>query len=244
MLARLESYISALEFTQGSIRVCYAWDVVNEAVENTWGHYEVQSGFNIRTRYSGSTEEPVVSVVGVDYVEKALSSRGVMRDPDVKLFYNDYNTFSLQRRSPYRLASHLKAKGLIDGIGMQGYMDLSYPGINSGRDSFRTALAKFAELGLEIHITELSISTNGSSEELFRRQAVRYEDVFRVLTELDTASGGPANITSVTVFGLMDNYLFYDNDTTTTRLFDGRLQPKPSFYSVLGVGESLQAGSR
>ena len=43
------------------------------------------------------------------------------------------------------------------------------------------------------------------------------------LTELDTASGGPANIT---------------NDTTTSRLFD-KLQPKPAFYSVLKVGEEL-----
>ncbi len=45
-----------------------------------------------------------------------------------------------------------------------------------------------------------------------------------MLTELDTASGGPANIT---------------NDTTTSRLFDGKLQPKPAFYSVLKVGEEL-----
>ncbi|NLU41979.1 MAG: endo-1,4-beta-xylanase [Firmicutes bacterium] len=247
MLARLESYIrQVLEFTQREYPgVIYAWDVVNEAVENTWGAYEVQSGFNIRTRYSGSTENPWYKVIGVDYVEKAFEFARKYAGPDVKLFYNDYNTFQpTKTQSIYKLASHLKAKGLIDGIGMQGYMDLNYPGIGGGRDSFKTALAKFAELGLEIHITELSITTNGSSEELFRRQAERYEDVFRVLTELDTAGGGPANITSVTVFGLMDNYLLYDNDTTTTRLFDGRLQPKPAFYSVLGVGEGLQAGAR
>lgn len=58
---------------------------------------------------------------------------------------------------------------------------------------------------------------------------------------MDRASGGPANITSVTVFGLMDNYLFYTNDTTTSRLFDGKLQPKPAFHSVLGVAEGLKA---
>ncbi|MGB4163067.1 MAG: endo-1,4-beta-xylanase, partial [Bacillota bacterium] len=163
-------------------------------------------------------------------------------DPEVKLFYNDYNTFQPSKtQAIYRLVSHLKEKGLIDGIGMQGYMDLSYPGIESGRDNLKDALAKFAELGLEIHITELSIRTNGSSEELFRRQAQRYQAVFNTLAEMDTAGGGPANITSVTVFGLMDNYLFYSDDTTTTRLFDGNLQPKPAFYSVLGVAERLNA---
>jgi endo-1,4-beta-xylanase len=242
MLARLESYIrQVLEFFQTEYPgVIYAWDVVNEAVENTWGNYETQSGFNIRTRTDGSGANPWYMVVGVDYVEKAFEYARKYADPEVKLFYNDYNTFQpTKTQAIYKLASHLKDKGLIDGIGMQGYMDLSYPGISGGRDSFKAAIEKFAELGLEIHITELSIRTNGSSEELFRKQADRYEEVFRVLTELDTASGGPANITSVTVFGLMDNYLFYTNDTTTTRLFDGKLQPKPAFYSVLKVGEEL-----
>ena len=39
-------------------------------------------------------------------------------------------------------------------------------------------------------------------------------------------------MTSVTVFGLMDHYLLYDNDPTTARLFDGELRPKPAFYAV------------
>lgn len=244
MLARLESYIrQVLEFFQTEYpSVIYAWDVVNEAVENGWGNYETESGFNIRTRYDGTKINPWYAVIGVDYVEKAFEYARRYADPEVKLFYNDYNTFQPSKtQAIYRLVSHLKEKGLIDGIGMQGYMDLSYPGIESGRDNLKDALAKFAELGLEIHITELSIRTNGSSEELFRRQAQRYQAVFNTLAEMDTAGGGPANITSVTVFGLMDNYLFYSDDTTTTRLFDGNLQPKPAFYSVLGVAERLNA---
>lgn len=244
MLARLESYIrQVLEFTQTRYPgVIYAWDVVNEAVENTPGSFELESGFNIRTKYDGTKDNPWYKVVGVDYVEKAFEYARKYADPEVKLFYNDYNTFQpTKTEAIYKLAAHLKDKGLIDGIGMQGYMDLNYPVIDGGAGSFKAALARFAELELEIHVTELTIRTNGTSPSHFSRQANRYEEVFRVLTEMDTASGGPANITSVTVFGLMDNYLFYPNDTTTARLFDRNLQPKLAFYSVLKVAEELNA---
>lgn len=244
MLARLESYIrQVLEFTHSHYPgVIYAWDVVNEAVENALGSYERESGFNIRTRFDGTRENPWYRIVGVDYVEKAFEYARKYADPGVKLFYNDYNTFQPSKtQAILKLAAHLKERGLIDGIGMQGYMDLNYPGIDGGRDSFKAALLRFAELGLEIHVTELSIRTPDESAASFRRQAERYEDVFRVLTEVSAAGGGPANITSVTVFGLMDHYLFYPNDNTTTRLFDGNLQPKPAFYSVREVGERARS---
>lgn len=55
---------------------------------------------------------------------------------------------------------------------------------------------------------------------------------------MDTASGKSTNITSVTVLGLMDDYLFYDDDTTNSRLSDKNLQPKPSFYSIQSVVEN------
>ena len=238
MLARMESYIrQVLEFTQEQYPgVIYAWDVVNEAVENTPGSFETESGFNIRTHHAGSQENLWYRVIGPDYVEKAFAYARKYAAPEVKLFYNDYNTFQPSKTEAIvRLATHLKDQGLIDGIGMQGYMDLYYPGIEEGQHNLRDALERFSQLGLEIHITELSIDTPDASPGSFQRQAERYEAVFRLLTEMDTASGGPANITSVTVFGLMDHYLFYPSDMTTTRLFDGLLQPKPAFYGVLGA---------
>lgn len=243
MLLRLESYIrQVLEFTQKEYPgVIYAWDVVNEAVEDTAGHYETKSGFNIRTKFSRIHDNPWYVAVGIDYVEKAFAFARKYAAPGVKLFYNDYNTFQpVKTRAIYKLAAHLKEKGLIDGIGMQGYMSLTYPGISSGVNNFLTALAILGELGLEIHVTELSINPQRSDAELFQIQADRYEEVFRVL--LDVKTSGLANVTSVTVFGLMDNYLFYPYDRTLTRLFDRKLQPKPAFYSVLKAVEEFERG--
>lgn len=240
MLLRLESFIKqVLEFTQKEYPgVIYCWDVVNEAVENTAGSYETETGFNIRTKYDNTKDNLWYKVVGVDYVEKSFEYARKYADASVKLFYNDYNTFQPSKTSKiFALVSHLKEKGLIDGIGMQGYMDLSYPGIAGGNDSFMSAVSKFAELDLEIQITELTINSKDTSPESMEKQAKRYETVFQILTGLDTTSGKAANITSVTVFGLMDQYLFYDNDTTNSRFFDSKLQPKPAFYSVLSVVE-------
>lgn len=241
MLLRLESYIKqVLIFTQEEYPgVIYAWDVVNEAVEIVAGSYEKESGFNIRTKYDGTRDNLWFKVVGVDYVEKSFEYARKYADEDVKLFYNDYNTFQPAKTAKiYDLVSYLKEKDLVDGIGMQGYMGLTYPGIAGGNDSFMTALSRFSELELEIHITELSISSDDKSEETMEKQAKRYETLFQILVGMDTASGKSSNITSVTVFGLMDDYLFYDNDTTNSRLFDRNLQPKPSFYSILSVAEN------
>ena len=240
MLVRLESYIKqVLKFTQTKYPgVIYCWDVVNEAVEIAAGSYETESGFNIRTKYDGTKDNLWYKVIGVDYVEKAFEYARKYAGKDVKLYYNDYNTFQPAKTLKiYALASYLKEKGLIDGIGMQGYMSLTYPGIVSGDDNFMSALSKFADLGLEIQLTELTISSEDKSEASMEKQAKRYESLFQILAGMDTASGRSANITCVTVFGLMDEYLFYTNDTTYSRLFDGKLQPKPAFYSILSAAK-------
>jgi len=240
MLNRMRSYIrQVLEFTQTNYPgVITCWDVVNEAVAVTAGGYETQSGFYIRTTFGENRDNLWYKVIGADYFVKAFEFARRYAGADVKLFYNDYNTFQpVKTERIFALISHLKELGLIDGIGMQGHMGLDYPGISAGNHNIKAAIERFAQLGLEIQITELSINSGNDDEISMQRQADRYEELFRLLTQMDTAGGGPANITSVTVFGLMDRYLFYPADRTFSRLFDGRLQPKPSFRSVMSVVE-------
>lgn len=239
MLMRLESYIQqVLEYHQSTYPgVIYCWDVVNEAVENTKGAYETESGFEIRTYYGGG-ENLWYKVIGADYVEKTFEYARKYAAADVKLIYNDYNTFQPDKtQSIFDLVSHLKDKDLVDGIGMQSYMDLDYPGIHTGVHNVKKAIEKFAELGLEIQMTELTMRSRDKTEQSFQLQAERYKELFTLYTELDTAGGGPANITNVTFFGLMDEYLFYPDNTEYHRIFDGKLQPKPAFYSILSVTE-------
>lgn len=91
-------------------------------------------------------------------------------------------------------------------------------------DSFENCLKKYAELNVDIQITELSFKideeTGERDEKSLKRQADRYQEMFELLKKMDTASGGPCNITSVTVFGICDDYPLYDDLVQCLYLWD------------------------
>ena len=235
MLYRLESYIRQyLTYVQEKYPgVVYCWDVVNEAVEPSSAG-DSGSFFYCRKSYDDGKPNLWYQVIGEEYVEMAFTYARKYAAEGVSLFYNDYNAYDPKKlENIYKLCEYLNSKGLIDGIGMQGYWGISYPALGTIKD----AISKYAELGLEIQITELSISAEGTSREAFEAQGVRYASIMRLLQSLDTASGGKANITAVTFFGLMDGYMLYSNDTNTSRLFDSGLQPKPAFNQILETFE-------
>ena len=229
MLFRMESYICQLmtHVQENYPGVVYCWDVVNEAVDPDWG--DKNSAFSCRTVTDG-TPNPWYVTIGEEYVEYAFTYARKYAAEGVKLFYNDYNTYDSRKREfIYTLCEGLKEKGLIDGIGMQGYWGIDYPSMSAIEGS----ILRFAGLDLELHITELTVSVDEETEENFQKQAQRYFNVFFALRNLDTQGGGSANITNVTFFGLIDHY--HENDTTNARLFDSNYQPKPAFYKVRDI---------
>lgn len=232
MLARMESYIKQL-LTHVQTEypgVIYCWDVVNEAVEPESA--DPDSFFKCRTK-CGQDPNPWYDTIGPDYVEMAFTYARKYADEDVLLFYNDYNTYQEPKTEGiYALCEYLNEKGLIDGIGMQGYWGIDYPPISD----IEKAITKFAELGLQIQVTELSIGVDAETDEQFEKQAEAYGKVFQMLHDMDQESGGPANITNVTVFGLVDHYR--EGDTTNTRIFNKDYEPKPAFIKIREVMEN------
>ncbi len=230
MLIRLDSYIKQMmtycqEKYPGAI---YCWDVVNEAVDEAG---DPDSFYLCRTHTGEGDPNPWYTVVGDDYVEQAFRSARKYAAEDVKLFYNDFNTyFPTKRDAIYRLCEHLKNEGLIDGIGMQAYWT------GADTNAIERAIKTFANLGLEIQITELSIDAADLSEEELSKQANAYGSLFFMFSYLDTQGGGPANITSVTLFGLQDGFVMYNGtDKTTSRIFDKDFQPKPAFERIVKI---------
>lgn len=233
MLFRMESYIKQLmtHVQEEFPGVVYCWDVVNEAVDPYSA--DPDSGFGCRTMHGEGEANPWYITIGPDYVEMAFTYARKYAAEGVKLFYNDFNTYeSAKREYIYTLCKDLKEKGLIDGIGMQGYWGIDYPSMTT----ISSTLARFGELDLEIHITELSIGVDEETEEQFEAQAKAYSNVFFTLRNKDLEGGGNANITCVTVFGLIDHY--NPNDTTNARLFDSKYQPKPAYYKVYNMFKS------
>ncbi len=229
MLFRMESYIKQLltHCQEEYPGVIYCWDVVNEAVDPDFG--DKNSAFMCRMQNDGE-ENPWYMTIGEDYVEMAFTYARQYAADDVKLFYNDFNAYQTNKcNAIYNLCSMLKEKGLIDGIGMQGYWGITYPSTSA----ISTAIKKYATLDLEIQITELSIGVDEETPEEFEKQAKAYGNVFYMLSTLDNEKGGPANITCVTLFGLVDHYR--EGDTTNTRIFDKDYQPKPAFDKIKAV---------
>ena len=103
MLARMESYIKqVLEHVQTDYPgVIYCWDVVNEAVDPDKG--DKDSFFSCRM-VNGDEENPWYMTIGPEYVEAAFRFARQYADEDVKLFYNDFNTYeSVKRNYIYKL---------------------------------------------------------------------------------------------------------------------------------------------
>jgi endo-1,4-beta-xylanase len=240
MTARLESYIrQVLTFTNEYFPgVIYAWDVVNEAVTTARGQYNNSTGWHTRTHH-GSSENPIPNlwyhVLGPDYVRLAFYFARRYAAPYTRLFYNDYNTFQRDKTlAIVNLLTELMEEGLVDGMGMQSAMGLNWPAsLRTGSNSVVQAINEFSALGLELQMTEHTVRIG--SPDFFEEQAARYREFFEILLEMHEVNGGPANITNVTFFGLMDNYHFYANLHQYYWLFDYRLQPKPAFFAVKGV---------
>lgn len=190
LLKRLENHIKTVVGRyKGKI---YAWDVVNEAIDET--------------QPDGYRRSKWYEIIGPEYIEKAFIWAHEA-DPDAKLFYNDYNTEIVNKREfIYKLVKNLKEKGIpIHGIGIQGHINITWPEI----EEIEKTIQLFSSIpGIEIHITELDMSVYSTSGEEYKtllrdvaiRQAYRYKKLFDMLKKYKNV------VTNVTFWGLKDDY--------------------------------------
>ena len=119
---------------------CYAWDVLNEAL-NEDGTYR---------------ESVFYKVLGEEYITLAFKTAAKV-DPKAKLYYNDYNLESPSPKTEgaQRIVRLLqKNKIRIDGVGLQAHLVAeSRPTLDQHIDAIRG----FANLGVEVALTELDI---------------------------------------------------------------------------------------
>lgn len=212
MLKRMENYISGVMnwCEKNYPGVIYAWDVVNEAVDDAGG---------MRDCYWKQ-------VIGDDYVEKAFEFARKSAPAGVQLFYNDYNEYQDSKQADIlAMLKPVAAAGNIDGMGMQSHIG---SGLNV--DNYVAAMKKYAdELGVIIHITELDVTAPKSVNPMYD-QGVYMKKFFEALIDADKA-GVP--IECVTVWGLTDDMSW--KSSTKPLLFYGNLSPKPAYEGVMGA---------
>ncbi|OCX53008.1 1,4-beta-xylanase [Mucilaginibacter sp. PPCGB 2223] len=207
LLKRLKDHIFAVAGRyKGKI---YAWDVVNEAVDDSNDTTQVYRKSNWYTICNG----PEFIEAAFRYAHEA--------DPGAKLYYNDYNSeHPIKREKIYKLLKRLVDNHVpIDGVGMQAHWKLNDP----SPEELRKALDEFTSLGLKIQITELDITIrmprprpapgsipaaqvpdSGYTPQAEARQVAQYKMAFDIFREYRKS------ITSVTFWNVSDRYSWLD----------------------------------
>ncbi|GAB7045838.1 endo-1,4-beta-xylanase [Catenuloplanes indicus JCM 9534] len=188
----------------------HSWDVVNEAFADGGG---------------GGRRDSNLQRTGNDWIEAAFRAARAA-DPGAKLCYNDYNTDGINAKSTgiYNMVRDFKARGVpIDCVGLQSHLT------NSAPSDYQANLQRFADLGVDVQITELDIS--GSN------QAGAYAAVTRACLAV-------ARCTGITVWGIRDTDSWRTGQNPL--LFDGNGNKKAAYTSVLnalnGGGSTVPTG--
>ncbi|MGC5050492.1 endo-1,4-beta-xylanase [Micromonospora sp. DT48] len=183
----------------------YSWDVVNEAFADGG---------------SGARRDSNLQRTGNDWIEAAFRAAKAA-DPGAKLCYNDYNTDGINAKSTgvYNMVRDFKQRGVpIDCVGFQSHLGTTLP------SDYQANLQRFADLGVDVEITELDITQGGN-------QANMYAAVTRACLAISRCTG-------ITVWGVRDCDSWRGGDNAL--LFDCAGNKKPAYTAVL---DTLNGGS-
>jgi endo-1,4-beta-xylanase len=239
-LANLKAHIEAVvKHFKGKVK---GWDVVNEAVNDGPSPY--------------LRNTPARRAIGDDFVVKAFEFAH-QADPDVELYYNDYNIEQGGKRErALHLIRQIKAAGArIDAVGIQGHWQLESPAV----EEIDRGIRAFAGEGLKVMITELDVDVlprgrgfgadvnaterqgsdpyrAGLPEAVQKKLADRYGALFSMFMR-------HPEVTRVTFWGVTDGDSWLNGFPVRGRtnyplLFDRQMRPKPAFDAVIKALQS------
>jgi endo-1,4-beta-xylanase len=190
--------------------------------------------------------------IGIEYIGMAFRWAREA-DPEAILIFNDANNESPRDASSsltidrmYTLLRQLKDDNVpIDVIGMQMHLLLPWNSpIRPTKQSVIETMQRFAELGVTVYITEFDINLqwmDGSQEERWEFQAQLYADMVSACIESGVC-------TSITFWGVSDSTSWLSCNEwdwclnypqSEPLLFDRDFLPKPAYFSILDVLDSL-----
>jgi endo-1,4-beta-xylanase len=187
----------------------YAYDVCNEVFQGAGG--------GIRP----AGESKWMQIYGDDsYIVNAFTYARKYAPRGCKLYINDFNEYmNPKTQNIYDMAMKLKQLGVIDGIGMQSHLGVSFP----SAQMYAAALDKFCSTGLEVQITELDINMEGNED----AQANLYREVF------NSAVRHANQIPAVTFWGTHDSVSWIKDKNPLP--FGNNYELKKAFYAIMQV---------
>jgi endo-1,4-beta-xylanase len=212
LLAAMNNHITT-EVTHFKGEIWY-WDVVNEAFNDDG------------TRRSDAFQ----NLIGNSYIEDAFQTARAA-DPNAKLCYNDYNIEdmnSAKSQAVFAMVQDFKSRGVpIDCVGFQSHFI-----VGQVPSDFQATLQKFANLGIDVQITELDdrMPTPASSANL-AQQATDYATVAR-----DCLAVSRCN--DITIWGVGEPDSWVPGTFSgqgQALLYDQNYQPKAAYTSFLNA---------
>jgi endo-1,4-beta-xylanase len=195
------------------------WDVVNEPFQ------DLGSGF---------FESIFLDLLGPAYIAEAFELAHAA-DPDATLYLNEvFIEFPGAKFSAFlALVEQLLADGVpVHGVGIQHHV--LPPAFPQTPENLEAAIRAFAELGLEVEITEMDVPIQFLGGDLDSRLEIQrqiYRDNVRACLRVGACRG-------VTFWGFTDKYSWIDAffGPDDPLLFDEVYEPKPAYF---GVREAL-----
>jgi len=189
-----------------------AWDVVNEAFSDNGDGSRRSSVFQQK--------------LGDGYIAAAFRTARAA-DPDAKLCINDYSIEGVTAKSTaiYNLVRDFKAQGVpIDCVGFQSHLI-----VGQVPSDMRANLQRFADLGVDVRITELDIRMPTPSDATkLARQASDYQAVVQNCLAVTRCQG-------VTAWGITDKYSWIPGvfpGQGAALIWDENYAPKPAYDAV------------
>jgi endo-1,4-beta-xylanase len=195
-----------------------SWDVVNEALADDG---EPTTGNGLRSTVFSQK-------MGLGFIDQAfINARAV--DPQVDLYYNDYNIEAggQKTRNMLALVDGMRSRGVpITGVGFQMHVLIDWPSISA----IESSLKAVADRGLKVKITELDVSMKNAYSsftlEAAERQRQRYHDIVAAYLRAVPA----AQRAGITVWGVWDADSWINEPTRPDwpLLFDAQFKAKPA----------------
>lgn len=229
LLQRLKEHITTVVSRyKGKI---YAWDVVNEVISDRGDEVYRKSAW--------------YKICGAEFIALAFQYAHEA-DPGALLFYNDYNEIDpVKREKIFKMVMELKQAGVpIHGVGLQAHWAINEP----SRDQLDKTLARFAETGLALQITELDISVYPKEHNARQTRAEDADQAFTAVKEqqqlevyttcFELFRKYKQHITGITFWNISDRNSWLDNFPVRNRkdyplLFDKDLKPKKAYHAVV-----------
>ncbi|KAI1268418.1 carbohydrate-binding module family 1 protein [Xylariaceae sp. FL1019] len=203
---------------------CYAWDVVNEALND-------DATYRSNVFYE---------VLGTDYIPIAFQAAGDA-DPDAKLYYNDYNIESTgaKQAATVAIVTLIQDAGArIDGVGLQGHFIV---GSTPSQSSIEAAMNSYITAGAsEVAITELDIrfSSLPATTDGLAQQATDYATVTEACLAVSECVG-------ITIWDFTDKYSWIPSTFSgqgAALPYDENYSKKPAWTAISSVLAAAATG--